>query len=91
MLVMTLESVPQRLKGRIRRWLIEIQPGVFVGKVSPKVRDLLWEEATKSLGAGRVSQAWAQRNEQGYAFRIDGDVQRKVVDVDGLQLLSILK
>ena len=31
------------LRGKLSRWLNEIHPGIFVGEVSARVRDKLWE------------------------------------------------
>lgn len=89
MVVMTVENAAPKLRGRLRRWLVELHPGVYVGKVSPRIRDLLWEEATTKYTHGRVSQAWSDRSEQGYSFRIYGDKSRRMVDFDGLSLVSI--
>lgn len=88
MLVMTLEKVPPRLRGYLSRWLVEIDTGVYVGRVSPVVRDLLWEKSLQLAGGGRLTQAWSARTEQGYAFRLHGGAQRELVDFDGLVLIS---
>jgi CRISPR-associated protein Cas2 len=89
MLVMTLEKVPTSLRGLLSRWLIELQTGVFVGKVSPVVRDLLWEKALDKGGGGRCTQAWRVQGEQGFALRIHGDAAREVVDLDGIALVAV--
>ena len=88
MVVMTLEKVPSSLRGELTRWLIEIQTGVYVGRVSAKVRDLLWEKALARKAGGRITQAWSFRNEQKFAFRIAGDCKRKVIDFDGICLVA---
>ena len=87
MLMMTLERVPARLRGELTRWLLEIQTGVYVGKVSPTVRDLLWEKAI--AGTGKISQVWRANCEQGFDFRICGDKRRQVVEFDGLKLIAL--
>ena len=33
MVVVVLAVVPERLRGHLTRWLMEISPGVYVGKV----------------------------------------------------------
>ena len=43
MVVMILENVSPSLRGELTRWLIEPHPGVFVGHVTARVRDLLWK------------------------------------------------
>ncbi|MEI6319959.1 MAG: type I-E CRISPR-associated endoribonuclease Cas2e [Pseudomonadota bacterium] len=89
MLVMTLEKVPTSLRGLLSRWLVELQTGVFVGKVSPVVRDLLWEKALDKGSAGRCSQAWRTQGEQGFALRMHGDPARGTVDFDGIALVAV--
>jgi CRISPR-associated protein Cas2 len=88
MLVMTLEKVPPRLRGYLSRWLVEIDTGVYVGRVSTVVRDLLWEKSVQLAGSGRLTQAWSARTEQGYAFRLHGGALREPVDFDGLVLVA---
>ena len=89
MVVMTLEKVPTSLRGELSRWMIEISTGVFVGKLSALVRDLLWEKCEKSKCAGRCCQVYRINNEQGFAIRMAGDVERCVINLDGLQLVAV--
>ncbi len=89
MVVVTLELVPPRLRGGLTRWLTEIGPGVFVGRVSSLVRDQLWELIiTEAAATGRAVLVNRAANEQGYEIRMHGDSKRRVVDVDGLQLVA---
>ncbi|MCD6345555.1 MAG: type I-E CRISPR-associated endoribonuclease Cas2, partial [Anaerolineae bacterium] len=44
MVVMILEKVPVGVRGELTRWLLEIKTGVFVGHISARVRDKLWEK-----------------------------------------------
>ena len=90
MLVMTLESVVPRLRGKLTRWLVEIQAGVYVGRVNQVVRDLLWEQAIKLDPTGRITQAWSTNSDQGFDFRIHGDERRQVVEFDGLKFVANL-
>lgn len=89
MLVMTLERVSPSLRGELTRWLMEVQVGVFVGRVSAIVRDLLWERALERGEGGRIAQVWPAANEQGFTLRIHGDDRRQVVDFDGLGLVAV--
>ena len=45
MVVMILERVPAALRGELSRWLTPITKGIHVGRVSPLVRDQLWDLA----------------------------------------------
>ena len=89
MVIMTLEKVPKSLRGELTRWMLEVQTGVFVGKLSALVRDLLWEKCIKKGAGGRCCQVWQTNNEQGFAIRISGGTVREVIDMDGLLLIQI--
>jgi CRISPR-associated protein Cas2 len=89
MVVMTVEVVPPRLRGALTRWLVEVSPGVYAGRLSALVRDLLWKLSIEEAGLdGRVVQVYQTNNEQGFAIRMHGDSKRSVVDLDGLQLVA---
>lgn len=89
MVVITLELVPPRLRGALTRWLTEVATGVYVGRISALVRDLLWDAVVKEAGAtGRVVMVYRTNSEQGYAIRMEGDSKRKIVDLDGIQLVA---
>lgn len=89
MIVMILEKVPTSVRGELSRWLVEPRTGVFVGHVSAMVRDRLWEKCRKSRGAGGVLQVWTTNNEQRYRMRACGDTSRRIVELDGVQLVQI--
>jgi len=90
MVVMILETVPRSLRGMLSRWLLEVVPGVFVGEVSARVRDLLWERILRETDLqGRVCQIWSTNNEQGFDLRLYGYADREVVDLDGLRWVCV--
>lgn len=89
MIVMTLEAVPPSLKGELSRWLIEVQPGVYVGNASALVRDLLWNKVVQHARTGRCTQLYRASTEQGFAIRLHGDPRRSLVDLDGFQLIAV--
>ena len=91
MVIMTLEKVPKSLKGELTRWLLEVSTGVFIGHVSARIRDLLWEKCSNRKGAGRVFQAWNTNNDQHFTMRISGSTQRRIVDWEGVALIEELK
>ena len=87
MTVVVVIAVPPGLRGHLTRWLLEIAPGVFVGSITARVRDHLWERVTKYLGAGgRGVMVFPARNEQGLAFRVTPGPWEPV-DCDGLTLI----
>lgn len=86
MTVVVLTAVPVGLRGVLTRWLLEIAPGVFVGYVSGRVRDLLWVRIVEEIGRGRAIMVHGQRSEQRLAFRVHGH-DWIPTDFDGLQLM----
>ena len=89
MIVMTLEAVPPALRGELSRWLLEVQPGVYVGNASALVRDLLWDKVVQHARTGRCTQMYRASNEQGFAVRLHGDARRQLVSLDGFQLVAV--
>ncbi|BCW93357.1 CRISPR-associated protein Cas2 [Thermoanaerobaculum aquaticum] len=89
MVVLILERVPKSLRGELTRWLLELDTGVFVGRVSALVRELLWEKVVEKAGGGRCAMAWGTNNEQGFALRLHGYVDRVPRDFDGLVLVAV--
>lgn len=87
MVVVILERVTPALRGELSRWLLEVRPGVFVGRVSSLVRDKLWEEIGGKLRQGAAVLVYTTNNEQGFAIQSTGDRSREVVDFDGLLLM----
>ncbi|KFI57654.1 type I-E CRISPR-associated endoribonuclease Cas2e [Bifidobacterium gallicum] len=69
MVVIVLTACPPGLRGDLTRWLLEISPGVFVGHVSARVRDKLWERIEELVREGRAIMVYSARNEQHLAFR----------------------
>ena len=90
MIVVTLSKVPPSLRGDLTKWYQEIQTGVYVGNVSARVRDLLWERILKSIGSGEATMAYNAATELGYQFRTTRK-DRRVVDYDGIPLMMQLK
>ena len=55
MIVITLTKVPQSLRGDLTKWYQEVQAGVYVGNVSARIRDLLWDRIIKNFGKGEAT------------------------------------
>ncbi len=87
MLVVVTENVPPRLRGRLAVWLLEIRAGVYVGNVSLRIREMIWEQVTALAGEGNVAMAWAINNESGFDFQTFGKNRRIPIDDDGLRLV----
>jgi CRISPR-associated protein Cas2 len=89
MMVIILEQVPASLRGELARWMIEPYPNVFLGHVSGMVRDRLWDKCCKSCKTGGVVQAWTTNTEQRFKIRMAGNTKRRVIHLEGLQLIQI--
>ena len=90
MLVVVTENVPPRLRGRLAIWLIEIRAGVYVGNVSKRIREMIWEQIKALAENGNVAIAWSTNNESGFDFQTYGENRRIPIDYDGLRLVSFL-
>ena len=91
MVVMILEAVPPSLRGDLSRWMLEPKAGIFLGRMTTRIREELWKKATTGCKSGAVFQAWKSSNEQGFAFRTHGDLSRQMVEIEGLSLVSLTK
>ncbi|MBF6416874.1 type I-E CRISPR-associated endoribonuclease Cas2e [Nocardia cyriacigeorgica] len=86
MTIVILTAVPPGLRGHLTRWLLELSPGVFVGHISPRVRELMWDRIVEFVADGRALMVHTARNEQRLVFTVHGH-DWTPVDFDGLTLL----
>lgn len=88
MIVVVLTKVPPGLRGDLTRWLLEVAPGVFAGKVSRRVRDRLWQRVIAGISGGSaVLVVNAPRREQGFEILTAGDGRWKPADFEGLTVM----
>ena len=90
MLVIVVENVPPRLRGRLALWLVEMRAGVYVGKVSSRIREMIWSHIEKGVEDGNAVMAWTTNTESGYDFLTLGPNRRIPKEMDGLRLVSFL-
>lgn len=88
MLVIVTEAVPLRLRGRLAVWLLEIRAGVYVGDVSRKIREMIWEQINVLADDGNVVMVWGTNTESGFDFQTYGKNRREPIDLDGLRLVK---
>lgn len=86
MIVVTLTDCPPALRGDLSKWLMEINTGVYVGQVSARVRDELWDRIVAHIRHGRATMVFEAANEQKMDFRIHNS-SWEIVDFDGLKLI----
>ena len=82
MVVLILSAAPASLRGAMTRWLLEVPPGVFVGHLSARVREQLWELVRAYIGDGRALLIWSVRSEQHFTVASLG-YDREPLDVEG--------
>jgi CRISPR-associated protein Cas2 len=90
MLVIVVENVPDRLRGRLAVWLLQIRAGVYVGKYSRRVREMIWRQVEEGLDEGNAVMAWSTNVESGFDFLTLGVNRRIPVECDGVKLVSFL-
>ena len=90
MLVIVAENAPPRLRGRLAIWLLEVRAGVYVGDVSRRVREMIWNTVIKGIEEGNAVMAWSTNTESGFDFLTCGNNRREPVEMDGVKLVSFL-
>lgn len=86
MVVLVLTACPVGLRGHVTRWLLEISPGVYVGKLTQRTRERLWQQVLEYSKTGRAIMVFQQKNEQGLGFKTLRS-EWNPIDMDGLQLI----
>ena len=76
MVVIILSAAPAGLRGALTRWLLEVSAGVFVGHLSGRVRDQVWELIAENLGQGRALMIYPVRHD------------RTPLDVEGMLVMQ---
>jgi|HigsolmetaGSP11D_1036233.scaffolds.fasta_scaffold03521_4 CRISPR-associated protein Cas2 len=86
-IVLTLTDCPPSLRGEITRWLLEIDTGVYVGRVSARVRDQIWQRVVNESSKGRAIMVFSSgEGEQRLDFRTHHS-DWEPIDFDGLKLM----
>lgn len=78
------------LEGQISRKLLEIRAGVYVGSLSKRQVETLWTAVVDSSPKAALL-VYAAKNEVGVTMKSFGNHRYKLVDSDGLQLVSFEK
>lgn len=86
MVVLVLTACPAGLRGHLTRWLLEVSAGVFVGTVSARIREHLWEQTMALVKDSKAIMTYPDDSEQGLAFRTHRH-EWEPVDFDGVMLM----
>jgi len=71
-------------------FLLEIRAGVYIGKATKRVREMLWEQVTAFVEDGNAVMAWSTNTESGYDFVTWGRNRRLPVELDGYKLVAFI-
>jgi len=74
------------LPGNLTRWLVEVAAGVYVGRVSSRVREAIWIRLNERIGDGQAVLIQPAHNEQGWTARTAGQDRYRPVEIDGITL-----
>ena len=88
--VVVTENIPPRLRGRLAVWLLEVRAGVYIGDVSRRTREMIWQQVEVGLEEGNAVMAWSTNTESGFDFVTLGSNRRIPVELDGVKLISFL-
>ncbi|HRJ34272.1 MAG TPA: type I-E CRISPR-associated endoribonuclease Cas2e [Fimbriimonadaceae bacterium] len=88
MVVLIVTAVKPGLRGELSRWMIEPHAGIFVGHLSGRVRDKLWEKVVLEVAEGSALMLHSARTEQGFDVRCHGERTRVPVDFEGITLIA---
>lgn len=86
MVVLILSVCPSSLRGDVTKWLFMVETGVYVGAITSRVRDMLWDRVEHSIGGGHAVMVSTARNEQHFDVRTHNS-NLSPVDYDGIVLM----
>lgn len=89
MVVIATAAVPEHVRGALTRWMIEPKAGLYVGTLSARVREELWDVVADSLGEGSAVCIHPTDTEQRFLVRTAGPQRREIMDYEGLQLIQM--
>ncbi len=85
--VLCASAVPDHLHGYISRFLTEVNTGVYVGKVTPRVAEALWARCDTEDREGTLTFVTSNPNyEQGFMVQSRNHEGRQAIDLDGIWL-----
>jgi CRISPR-associated protein Cas2 len=88
MMMVVTNNAPQRLRGRLAVWLLEVRAGVYIGVYSVRTRQMIRDQLAELIGDGDAVLAWSTPNDAGFDFETFGTNRRMPVDFDGLKLVA---
>lgn len=87
-MVVATQAIPDRLRGYLARYLVEVRAGIFVGDYSTSTRETIWDTVTEEVDEGNAVLVWQTDTESGFDFRTVGKHRRIPTEKDGLRLVD---
>ncbi len=87
MIILCVTNCPPALRGDLSKWLSEINTGVYVGKLSTRVREELWDRVCSNMKNGQATMVYSANTEQGYAFLVHNTTWIPI-DFEGITLMQ---
>ena len=88
MIALVLVAAPAGLRGHITRWLVEVSPGVFVGRLGARAEAILWTTIRSRIGSGQAVLIRRSDNEQQWTIESCGRPRWAAHEMDGLSLIK---
>lgn len=86
MVVISVSNCPLQLRGDLTKWMQEIDIGVYVGKMSARVREKIWDRICGNIKTGKAIMVYSANNEQGYII-LTHNTEWQSKDYDGLAVM----
>jgi CRISPR-associated protein Cas2 len=84
-------AIPEHLRGYTSRFLSQVGANLFVGNLTPKVADSLWEKLSEyALETSSLVMIRSDIGEAGYVTVTHGSSSYEPIEFDGIQLPSYL-
>lgn len=87
MVVIVLHKYEPSLAGKLSRWMLQVSAGVFVGKLSAKVREKVWDLVKDEGSELNGTLCATDDSEQGFQIKQLGNAVYSIEDFDGLPLI----
>ena len=80
-------AIPSHVRGYLDRFLVEVASSVYVGPLSKRVADELWDALESNQEDGDLVMVLSTADrEQGYEVRLSGESSVRMIDFDGVWL-----
>ena len=87
MVVLSVTNCPVQLRGDLTKWFMEIDIGVYVGRVSARVRDKIWNRVCDNIKTGKAIMVYSSNTEQGFSI-LTHNTDWVPVDCEGILLMQ---